>query len=107
MDTIITSYRPNAAEKKVTITTSNQKIKLKHIPFPIIQTIQKGDAEYWDYTIIFDANDIPKEYTDDNLLSEIGMTRYYSGPGGDYADIGFARRINGKVICQQTGGLDT
>ena len=51
MDTIITSYRPNAKGKKVTITTSNQKIKLKRIPFPIIQTIQTEDSEHWEYII--------------------------------------------------------
>jgi len=106
MDTVITSYHSGAEERKVTFNTVNKKIKLKGVPFPVIQTTQKGDSESWENTIVFDEKDIPEELTDDDILSEIGMESYYTAPGYGYAHVGIVKRKNGNIFCSQNGGLD-
>ncbi len=106
MDIKITSYHSEAKERKVILNTVNKKIKRNGIPFTIIKEIKKGNHESCDYTLIFDEKDIPKEYTDEDILETIGMESYYTAPGYSFSFSGLVKRKNGKIICSQNGGLD-
>lgn len=53
---------------------------------------------------LFHKDNVPTD--DEELLSRIDFTQYYSGPGGLYSDKGFVKRVGKRVLVTQNRGLD-
>lgn len=65
------------------------------------------DDEYWHRWTLVDKSTIPPDWSKDNLLFDLDMTRYYGGPGRAFADNGWIKEdtVAGLLVVQR-GGLD-
>ncbi len=66
----------------------------------------KNDEESWYATMVFSNDEKIKGMSDDDLLSIVGWSYYYGGPGRAFAHEPWVKRSEKVVVVKQHGGLD-